>query len=126
MKINGNNYNTHDGTCIRDYIHVVDLAKAHVMALEHILNNTKVKTSYNLGVGKGVSVQEVIDSFEKINRLKVSYEIGPRRNGDVEKIYSDNGKINKELGWFPIMSFESALETAWKWEKVKNLKNKIY
>jgi UDP-glucose 4-epimerase len=121
MQIFGNDYDTHDGTCVRDYIHVVDLAKAHVMAVNHILNNTKIKTAYNLGVGKGVSVQQVIDSFEKVNNLKISYELGPRRSGDVEKIYSDNTKINNELGWFPVMSFESALETAWKWEKLKNL-----
>ena len=121
MQIFGNNYKTHDGTCVRDYIHVVDLAKAHTMALNHILNNTKIKTAYNIGVGKGVSVREVIDSFEKVNDLKISYELGPRRAGDVEKIYSDNTKINDELGWFPVMSFESALETAWNWEKLKNL-----
>ena len=121
MQIFGNDYNTQDGTCIRDYIHVVDLAKAHVMAVNHILNNTKIKTAYNLGVGKGVSVQQVIDSFEKVNNLKISYKLGPRRAGDVEKIYSDNTKINEELGWFPVMSFESALETAWNWEKLKNL-----
>ena len=121
MQIFGNDYDTHDGTCVRDYIHVVDLAKAHVMAVNHILNNTKIKTAYNLGVGKGVSVQQVIDSFEKVNNLKIPYELGSRRSGDVEKIYSDNTKINNELGWFPVMSFESALETAWKWEKLKNL-----
>ena len=121
MQIFGNDYDTHDGTCVRDYIHVVDLAKAHTMAVNHILNNTKIKTAYNLGVGKGVSVQQVIDSFEKVNNLKIPYELGPRRSGDVEKIYSDNTKINNELGWFPVMSFDSALETAWNWEKLKNL-----
>ena len=121
MQIFGNNYKTHDGTCVRDYIHVVDLAKAHAMALNHILNNTKIKTAYNLGVGRGVSVLEVIDLFEKVNELKISHEIAPRRSGDVEQIYSDNNKINNELGWFPVMSFESALESAWNWEKLKNL-----
>ena len=120
MQIFGNDYDTHDGTCVRDYIHVVDLAKAHTMAVNHILNNTKIKTAYNLGIGKGVSVQEVIDSFQKVNNLKISYKLGPRRAGDVEKIYSDNTKINNELGWFPVMTFESALETAWNWEKLKN------
>ena len=120
MQIFGNDYNTPDGTCVRDYIHVVDLAKAHVMAVNHILNNTKIKTAYNVGVGKGVSVQEVIDSFQKVNNLKISYNLGPRRAGDVEKIYSDNNKINDELGWFPVMSFESALKSAWNWEKLKH------
>ena len=121
MQIFGNDYNTHDGTCVRDYIHVVDLAKAHTMALNHILNNTKIKTAYNLGVGRGVSVLEVIDLFEKVNDLKIFHEIGPRRSGDIEQIYSDNNKINNELDWFPVMTFESALESAWNWEKLKNL-----
>tara|TARA_B100001758_G_C18377326_1_gene595117 strand:- start:496 stop:1497 length:1002 start_codon:yes stop_codon:yes gene_type:complete len=120
MQIYGNDYNTYDGTCIRDYIHVVDLARGHVMSLNYILNNVKIKTAYNLGVGKGVSVQEVIDSFQKINNTKILYKIGPRRLGDIEKIYSDNSKINDEIGWFPIMSFESALKTAWNWERLKN------
>jgi UDP-glucose 4-epimerase len=119
MQIFGNDYNTIDGTCVRDYIHVVDLAKAHVAALNHILNCKKIKTAYNIGVGKGISVQEVVDSFEKINDLKISYTIGPRRAGDVKEIYSDNSKINDELNWFPVMSFESALKTAWIWEKNK-------
>ncbi|MDB4134445.1 UDP-glucose 4-epimerase GalE [Flavobacteriaceae bacterium] len=119
MEIFGNDYNTIDGTCVRDYIHVVDLAKAHVAALNHILNSKKIKTAYNIGVGKGVSVQEVVDSFEQINDIKISYKIGPRRAGDVEEIYSDNSKINTELNWFPVMSFESALKTAWIWEKNK-------
>jgi len=119
MQIFGNDYKTIDGTCVRDYIHVVDLAKAHVAALSHILNCKKIKTAYNIGVGKGVSVQEVVDSFEKINEIKISYKIGPRRAGDVEEIYSHNNKINNELGWFPVMSFDSALQTAWTWEKNK-------
>ena len=119
MQIFGNDYKTIDGTCVRDYIHVVDLAKAHVAALNHIINFKKIKTAYNIGVGKGVSVQDVVDSFEKVNDIKISYNIGPRRAGDVEEIYSDNTKINYELGWFPVMSFESALQTAWTWEKNK-------
>jgi UDP-glucose 4-epimerase len=119
MQIFGNDYNTIDGTCVRDYIHVLDLAKAHVAALNHILSVKKIKTAYNIGVGKGVSVQKVVDSFEKVNDIKISYKIGPRRAGDVEEIYSDNTKINNELGWFPLMSFESALKTAWIWEKNK-------
>ncbi len=119
MQIFGNDYNTIDGTCVRDYIHVVDLAKAHVAALNHILNCKKIKTAYNIGLGKGVSVQEVIHSFEKVNDIKISYKIGPRRAGDVEEIYSDNSKINENLNWFPVMSFESALKTAWIWEKNK-------
>ena len=93
MQIFGNDYKTIDGTCVRDYIHVVDLAKAHVAALNHILNCKKIKTAYNIGVGKGVSVQEVVDSFEKVNDIKISYKIGPRRAGDVEEIYSITQKL---------------------------------
>jgi UDP-glucose 4-epimerase len=119
MQIFGNDYNTIDGTCVRDYIHVVDLAKAHVAALDYILNRKKIKTAYNIGVGNGISVQQVVDSFEKNNDIKISYNIGPRRAGDVEEIYSDNSKINNELNWFPVMSFDSALKTAWIWEKNK-------
>jgi UDP-glucose 4-epimerase len=119
MQIYGNDYNTIDGTCVRDYIHVVDLARAHVSALDYILKSKTIKTAYNIGVGKGVSVQEVVDSFEQINDIKISYKIGPRRAGDVEEIFSDNTKINKELKWFPLMSFQSALKTAWIWEKNK-------
>ena len=119
MQIFGNDYNTIDGTCVRDYIHVVDLARAHVSALDYILKSKTIKTAYNIGVGKGVSVQEVVDSFEQINDIKISYKIGPRRAGDVEEIFSDNTKINKELKWFPLMSFQSALKTAWIWEKNK-------
>jgi UDP-glucose 4-epimerase len=119
VQIFGNDYNTIDGTCVRDYIHVVDLAKAHVAALNHILKSQTLKTAYNIGVGKGVSVQEVVNSFEKVNDIKISYKIGPRRTGDVEEIYSNNSKINDELNWFPVMSFESALKAAWIWEKNK-------
>ena len=119
MQIFGNDYNTIDGTCVRDYIHIVDLAKAHVNALNHILSIKKIKTAYNIGLGKGISVKEVLDYFEKINNIKITYNIGPRRSGDVEEIYSDNSKINDDLNWFPVMSFESALKTAWIWEKNK-------
>ena len=119
MQIYGNDYNTIDGTCVRDYIHVVDLARAHVSALDYILKSKTIKTAYNIGVGKGVSVQEVVDFFEQINDIKISYKIGPRRAGDVEEIFSDNTKINEELKWFPLMSFQSALKTAWIWEKNK-------
>ena len=124
MKIFGNDYNTNDGTCVRDYIHVVDLARAHVKAVDYILNEINVKTTYNIGVGKGISVKQVIDTFEKINEIKIRYEIGPRRKGDVENIYSNSDKIFKDIGWFPVKTLESALRTAWGWEKNKNsLKN---
>ena len=119
MHIYGNDYNTLDGTCIRDYIHVVDLAKAHVCAVSHLLGVEKIKTVYNVGTGEGLSVKQVVDYFEEVNNLKINYKIGPRRAGDIEKIFSDNTKINNELGWFPVMSFNSAMRTAWQWEKNK-------
>ena len=125
MQIFGNDYNTQDGTCVRDYIHVVDLAKAHVKALNYIFNNTNIKTAYNVGLGKGVSVQEVIDCFQQINNKKISYVLGSRRKGDVEKIYSDNSKINDELNWFPKISFESALADAWNYKKELNINIKL-
>ena len=119
MIIFGNDYNTFDGTCVRDYIHVIDLARAHVLAVNHILRNNKIKTTYNLGSGNGLTVNEVINSFEKANNVKISYEIGPRRDGDIDKIYSDNSKIYNELSWSPKISFESALKTSWGWEESK-------
>ena len=85
----GNDYNTHDGTCLRDYIHVVDLANAHVKALNYVINNGK-KSVFNIGTGKGVSVLEAIRIFEKVNKIKINVKIGPRRLGEVEKIFSDN------------------------------------
>ena len=89
MNVFGDSYPTQDGTWIRDYIHVVDLANAHVKALEYVMKN-KGKSAFNIGTGNGVSVLEAIHIFEQVNDIKVNYKIGPRRAGDVEKIYSDN------------------------------------
>ena len=96
--VNGNDYNTHDGTCIRDYIHVQDLAVAHVKALDFLLDN-KVKDVFNVGTGKGLSVLDIINGFQEANDLKLNYEFGPRREGDVEKIYSDGNKTKNILGF---------------------------
>ena len=122
LTIFGNDYNTADGTCIRDYIHVVDLARAHVLSLKnkHSYNNI-----YNVGVGNGKSVLEVVHSFEEINNLKVKYQFGERRDGDVPEIYADNHLIKTELKWEPIFSLKEALHHAWAWERELKSKYKI-
>jgi len=115
----GDDYPTHDGTCIRDYIHVVDLAKAHVVALERLLYN-KNKSNYetfNLGTGKGSSVLEVIQSFERVTGLKLNYKIADRRAGDVIAAYADTSKANNELGWKAQLTLDDSMKSAWKWEQ---------
>ena len=115
LVVNGNDYNTHDGTCIRDYIHVQDLALAHVSALDHLLD-TEGKHIFNVGTGNGLSVLDVINSFEQVNDVKVNYVIGARRKGDIEKIYSNGNLIKNVLGWKPIKSIKEALISSWKWQ----------
>lgn len=119
LKVFGDDYNTPDGTAIRDYINVVDLAKAHVVAIERMLSN-KEKTNYeifNLGTGHGNSVMEIIKTFEKATGVKVHYEIVGRRPGDIEKVWADTTHANNELGWRAEISLEETLLSAWKWEK---------
>lgn len=119
LKVFGNDYDTPDGSCIRDYLHVVDLAKAHVTAVKRLIGN-KNKSNYevfNLGTGKGVSVLEAIQSFERISGVKLNYKIVGRRAGDIEKIWADPSHANKELGWKTISTLDEALKTAWEWEK---------
>lgn len=119
LSVYGNDYPTPDGTCIRDYIHVVDLAKAHVTALKRLLdkkNLDKVET-FNLGTGKGSSVMEVIQAFEKVSDQKLPYKIVARRKGDVISAYANTDKANKILGWKAQSTLEEALASAWKWEK---------
>ena len=118
LKVFGDDYNTPDGSCIRDYLHVVDLAKAHVIAIKRLLEG-KNKTNYeifNLGTGKGVSVLEAIKSFERVSGLKLKYKIVGRRAGDIEKIWADPTFANKELGWKTLSSLDEAMKTAWDWE----------
>jgi len=117
--VNGNDYNTHDGTCVRDYIHVQDLAIAHVKALDFLLDN-KVKEVFNVGTGKGLSVLDIINNFEKANNLKLKYLIGPRRAGDVEEIYSDSNKTKNFLGWRANSTIKEGLISAWNWQMSKN------
>jgi UDP-glucose 4-epimerase len=114
----GNDYNTHDGTCIRDYIHVLDLAKSHVLAMNFVLNNPG-KHAFNVGTGIGVSVLDVIKAFEKANNLKVNYSIGPRRSGDIEQIYANGSFVKNKLGWEAKETLEQAMKSAWEWEKLK-------
>ena len=114
----GDDYDTPDGTCLRDYIHVVDLANAHVKALQYVMKN-KGKSAFNIGSGNGVSVLQAIHIFEKVNNIKVNYKIGPRRAGDVEKIYSDNTLSTNELKWKAQKTLDTAMLSAWKWENQK-------
>lgn len=123
LSVFGNDYPTLDGTAVRDYIHVVDLAKAHVIALQRLLNKrnlAKVET-FNLGTGKGSSVLEVIHSFEKVSGKKLPYKMMPRREGDITEAYANTDKANNVLGWKAELSLDEAMASAWKWEqKVRN------
>ncbi len=118
LTIFGDNYDTSDGTCIRDYIHVVDLAKAHVAAIDHLIDaNTSLYDKINIGTGQGSSVLEVVKAFESANSVKLNYEIGQRRVGDVEKVYANASYANKKLGWQAEKSLEDSLKDAWNWQK---------
>lgn len=118
LTIFGHDYNTVDGTCVRDYLHVVDLAKAHVRAIERLLNNeTDEKLEiFNLGTGKGSSVKEVVDTFVAETGVNFNYTFGPRRDGDVEQVYADTTKANEILGWKTERDLKNMLVTAWAWE----------
>ncbi len=118
LVVHGNDYDTRDGTCIRDYVHVSDIADAHLKALEFLLHG-KVKHNYsvyNLGTGKGISVLEAIKAFEKVSNQKLNYTMGPRRPGDVVEIYSNSTKANKDLGWTPKHNIDDMMLSAWKWQ----------
>ncbi|MFT4699025.1 MAG: UDP-glucose 4-epimerase [Flavobacteriaceae bacterium] len=125
LSVFGEDYPTVDGSCVRDYIHVVDLAKAHVISLKRLLEgkNTTSFEVFNLGTGRGSSVLEVIKAFEKVTHQKLNYKIVDRRPGDVISVYADTKKANNVLGWKTEGSMEDALLTAWNWEKkVRNIK----
>ena len=119
LSVFGDDYPTTDGTCIRDYIHVVDLAKAHIIGLKRmtVKDQNKNFEVFNLGTGRGNTVLEVIKTFEKISGLSLNYEISTRRKGDIIKAYADTTKANKVLGWKAELSLEEALISAWRWEK---------
>jgi len=118
LTVFGHDYDTPDGTCIRDYIHVVDIAKAHITAVERLLNkkNRNPFEVFNLGTGTGKTVLEVIHAFEKSNNVKLNYVMGPRRPGDVVKVWADTKLANTELGWQAEQSLEDIVRSAWKWE----------
>ena len=118
LKVFGNDYDTPDGSCIRDYLHVVDLARAHVVALRRLLDGEN-KTNYevfNLGTGTGVSVFEAIAAFERVTGVKLNYTVTGRREGDIEKIWADPSLANRELKWKTEITLDEAMETAWRWE----------
>lgn len=117
LTINGGDYNTSDGTCIRDYIHVSDLADAHVKAFAFLQNQISNFHVFNVGTGSGSTVLEVVKAFEKATKVTVKYFIGPRREGDVVSIFADNSKILTELDWRPKFSLEEALLHSWRWQQ---------
>jgi UDP-glucose 4-epimerase len=119
LMVFGNDYNTPDGSAVRDYIHITDLAKAHVKALKRLLGQ-KQKSNYeffNLGTGKGLSVLEIINAFERANNLKLNYRIVARRSGDIEKIYADTSVANRELEWSAQLTVDDMMRSAWKWQQ---------
>ncbi|CAN5684031.1 UDP-glucose 4-epimerase GalE [soil metagenome] len=118
MTVFGNDYETSDGTCIRDYIHVVDIAKAHIAAVERLVNkkNKNPFEIFNLGTGEGNTVLQAIHSFEKVTGVKLNYKTGPRRTGDVVKVWADTTLANNELGWKAALTLEDIMRSAWKWE----------
>lgn len=123
MEVYGNDYPTRDGSCVRDFIHVSDIAHAHTLALDYLINKKSSKKTeiFNLGTGDGYTVLEVIKAFEKVSGVKLNYTIGPRRPGDVVAIYANNSKAKTELGWITKYGIEEMMDTAWQWElKIKN------
>ena len=119
LSVFGNDYNTPDGSCIRDYIHVVDLAKAHVIAVKRLLENkiaSQIET-FNLGTGRGLSVLEIIETFQQVNQVEVPYKIVGRRSGDVEKVWANPSYANEVLGWTCEETVEETLRSAWVWEQ---------
>ena len=119
MFVHGTDYPTRDGSCIRDFIHIMDLARAHTLALQFLENgrNTSLTEVFNLGTGEGVTVLEAIRAFEKVSGKKLNYETGPRRPGDVVAIYANKDRAARLLGWEPRYSLEDMMASAWKWEQ---------
>jgi len=118
LVVYGDDYDTRDGSCIRDYVHVCDIAHAHTLALKHLIENKNVEPCevYNLGTGNGVSVLEAIHAFEKVSGVKLNYKIGPRRPGDIVAIYANNSLAKEKLKWDPKYSLDEMMGTAWKWQ----------
>ena len=128
LKVFGNDYDTYDGTAIRDYIHIEDLSSAHVKALNRLFNKKKLDSNfeyYNIGTGKGYSVIDVIKSFEKVSKIKLNYKILGRRDGDIEKIYANTNKSLDKLNWSANRDLDDMMKSAWKWEKKNYKKNEL-
>ncbi len=119
MTVFGTDYATRDGSCVRDYIHVADLAHAHTLALEYLMSDraTENPALFNLGIGEGLTVLEVIRAFERVAEQPLNYEIGARRPGDVVAVYADRSKATRELGWEPRYDVDDIMRTAWAWEQ---------
>jgi UDP-glucose 4-epimerase len=119
LKVFGSDYNTIDGTCVRDYIHVVDLAEAHIAGMRYLENNAEARSFdvFNIGTGEGMSVLQIINTFESVNGIKLNYDLTDRRSGDVEKVYGDTTKANEVLSWKATHSLEQMVSSAWNWEK---------
>lgn len=120
LTVFGDDYETRDGTCVRDYIHVMDIANAHTKAMKYLFNkkNTKNCEVFNLGSGDGTTVKEMINAFEKVNGVKINHSFGERRAGDVVQVYADNKRAKKLLNWELKYTLEDMMRTAWEWEKV--------
>jgi len=119
LTVHGSDYPTRDGTCIRDYVHVYDIAQAHIQAIEYIMQHVHVPTPalFNLGSGTGTTVLEAIQAFEKVSQKKLNYSLGPRRSGDVIEIYANNDKAQNLLNWQPQYTLEEMMQSAWKWQQ---------
>ena len=121
LKIYGNDYPTRDGTCVRDYVHVTDIADAHVLAISHLLNGSKGYDVFNLGSENGSTVLEVINAFERVSGFKLEYDFAPKRDGDVIAICSDSTKAKNVLAWKPKFNLDQMVESAWRWENSTNI-----
>ena len=119
MQVYGNDYDTRDGSCVRDYVHVMDIANAHTRALQYIMNGENEANCevFNLGTGAGVTVLELIKAFEKVSGQQLNYEVGARREGDVVAVFANNDKAKKYLGWEPKYTLDQMMDTAWRWEE---------
>ncbi len=128
MQVHGSDYPTRDGSCLRDYVHVCDIAHAHTLALQFLIDEkqTRICEVFNLGTGVGVTVLEAIQSFEKVSGEKLNYQMGPRRNGDVVAIYANNEKAIQELGWSTAYSLDEMMRTAWNWEQKMKAEEKLF
>lgn len=128
MKVHGTDYATRDGSCVRDYIHVCDIANAHTLAIQYLIAGKQQSSCdiFNLGTGSGVTVLEAIHTFEEVSGVKLNYEIGPRRPGDVEAIYANNNAAVEQLGWQIRFNLRDMMHTAWQWElKIKEAEDRV-